>query len=175
MSVSTSFKYLCLCLVVYVLCAFSCDKGDFRPIVVPEYFNDVQVGVISNGQPVDENAHYSGSFKGFELKTKAYEGIHLVMGNDSIDTVFWILPGITEFRIENEETLYYRMFRDEIIVDVTDVFSPSLLDIRFTGNLDINSMSPFRMHVHFECVDSTKGYIRRWREDPTAKTKCWTR
>ena len=171
-------KYiLTIFLFLTLLVACTNPTGLFSDGLHPQYFTQVQIGAVHYNNFLDKQASaYSPDeyfYKNYYLKTEYYEGIHLLKDiGDSYDSLFWPLPGITTFTIDNE-TLSYTMKTSKFKIPISDINQPSLMMIETNQPFDSNSMSPFNADGHFECVDTTQGYIRSWKQTDLYDLKCW--
>jgi hypothetical protein len=165
-----------LILLLIILITISCSNpGENRDTRTsrPEYFNEFNIGDVQYNQKVAFPKYGMGTYKSYVLLLEPYKGIHLTNDFSDVQSViFWDLPGITEFTIR-EDRLTFQMMKDVFTIDISDVNAPKLNSKVTTNNVDVNSLSPYKIYGSFECVDPSKGYVKNWIEENVFDPKCW--
>ncbi len=159
-----------------ILISFNCSNpSENRETMTrrPAYFSDFIVGDVSYNQKIEFPKYGMGTYKSYVLLLEPYKGVHLTSNfNDEQSEIFWDLPGITEFTI-TEDRLTFQMMKDVFTIDVSDVNTPKMISKVISNNVDLNSLSPYKLDGSFECVDPSKGYIRNWIVEEVFDPKCW--
>lgn len=159
-----------------ILLLFSCSNpGEDRDTSTrkPEYFSEFTIGDVLYNQKVELTSHRMGTYKSYALLLEPYKGVHLTNNfNDDQSAIFWNLPGITEFTI-TEDRLTFQMMRDVFTIDISDENKPKLISKVISNHVDVNSLSPYKLNGSFECVDPSKGYIKKWIVEDVFDPKCW--
>lgn len=139
----------------------------------PEYFNEFTIGDVQYNQKVEFPTYGIGTYESYVLLLAPYKGVHLTSNfNDDQSAIFWDFPGITEFTI-TENKLTFQLMKDVFTIDISDENVPKLISKVTSNNIDVNSLSPYKLYGSFECVDPSKGYIKNWIVEEVFDPKCW--
>jgi hypothetical protein len=159
-----------------ILISFSCSNpGEDRDTSTrkPEYFSEFRIGEVLYNQKIEFPRYGMGTYQSYILLLEPYKGVHLTNNfNDEKSKIFWDLPGIMEFTI-TEDRLTFQMMKDVFMIDISDVNAPKMISKVTSNNVDLNSLSPYKLFGSFECVDPSKGYIKNWIVEDVFDPKCW--
>ncbi len=140
---------------------------------IPVYFSEFTVGEVQHNQKIQLPNFKMGKLDTYILTLEPYNGVHLHSDyNEDSSEIFWNFSGITDFTI-SEKNLTFKMMKDVFTIDISNVNAPKLISKITTNNIDVNSLSPFRLDGSFECVDPSKGYIKNWITKEVFDPKCW--
>ncbi|MBK9582945.1 MAG: hypothetical protein IPO48_13860 [Saprospiraceae bacterium] len=127
---------------------------------IPVYFSEFKIGEVQYNQKVQLPNYNMGKLDAYILVLEPYKGVHLLSDfNADTSEIFWDFAGITDFTIA-EKTLTFKMMKDVFTIDISNEKAPKLISKITTSNIDVNSLSPFRLDGSFECVVPSKGYIK---------------
>ena len=103
------------------------------------------------------------------------EGIHVIDNNDPNNPItkhFWSIPGNIDFTIK-DQYLYADSNTDLLTIDISNPSDIKLVStIKEIYKENPESDFPLNYRGHFECVDSSKGFVIGWEEQLITNPKC---
>lgn len=168
--------FLVTVLSLFVLACTKTDekvmKEGYRPVYISK---DKAYNIVSSPRRNIQNPGKIYIKDPFIYVIEKGDGIHVIDNSDpeSPELIHFItVPGIKDIAIKNT-FLYADNFTDIVVVDIKD-YSEAELVKRIQGVYPLKYQMYPPYDCWFECVDTTKGYVKYWVKTTLNDPKCYT-